>query len=118
MQPGGEWLRRFTAPDGLRSASAVRGTAERDLGGRLAVHPVDELVRGKSPHAGRVPGEVGVVEEVAPLATCPAAEECGGVDPVPSTAGDGCVGPPAHRVERRRLDQAGPSVLVDMNAEA
>ena len=36
------------------------------------MHPVDELLGGESPHAGCVPGEVGVVEEVAPLATCAA----------------------------------------------
>src|SRR5580704_10820813 len=86
---------------------------------RLAMQPLDEVDGRERPHARGVPGEVGVVEEVAPLAAGAAAEECGGIDPVLRTAaGDGRAGPAAHRLERRRLDQAGPSVLVDVDAEA
>src|SRR6266568_1523405 len=86
---------------------------------RLAMHPLDEVAGRERPHARGVPGEVGVVEEVAPLAARAAAEERGGIDPVLRTAaGDGRAGPAAHRLERRRLDQAGPSVLVDVDAEA
>jgi hypothetical protein len=47
---------------------------------RFAVHPVDEVLGGKSSHAGCVPGDVGVVEEAVPLATGAAVEEGGGVD--------------------------------------
>src|SRR5215469_10505411 len=86
---------------------------------RLAMHPLDEVAGRERPHARGVPGEAGVVEEVAPLAARAAAEERGGIDPVLRTAaGDGRAGPAAHRLERRRLDQAGPSVLVDVDAEA
>src|SRR4051812_26702847 len=86
---------------------------------RFAVDPVDEVVGGKGSHAGCVPGEVGVVEEVVPLATGAAVEEGGGVNPMrPPAGGDGGVSPAAHRVERCRLDQAGPSVLVYADAEA
>src|SRR5579872_6477552 len=86
---------------------------------RLAMHPLDEVVGRERPHARGVPGEVGVVEEVAPLAARAAAEERCGIDPVLRTAaGDGRAGPAAHRLERRRLDQAGPSVLVDVDAQA
>src|SRR5215510_306238 len=35
---------------------------------RLAMHPLDEAVGRERPYARGVPGEVGVVEEVAPLA--------------------------------------------------
>ena len=35
---------------------------------RLAMHPLDEVVGRERPHARGVPGEVGVVEEVAPPA--------------------------------------------------
>src|SRR4051794_14242318 len=86
---------------------------------RFAVYPVDEVVGGESPHAGCVPGEVGVVEEVVPLATGAAVEEGGGVNPMLTPAGGGGgVGSAAHRVERCRLEQAWPSVLVDADAEA
>src|SRR5215213_6938943 len=86
---------------------------------RFAVHPVDEVVGGKGSHAGGVSGEVGVVEEVVPLATGAAVEEGGGVDPMLTPAGgDGGVGSAAHRLERCRLDQAWPSVLVYADAEA
>src|SRR5262245_64405024 len=85
---------------------------------RLAMHPLDEVVGRERPHARGVPGQVGVVEEVAPLFARPAAEERDGVDPVLSTtARNGRVGPAAHRLERRRLDQARPPVLVDLDAE-
>src|SRR6185312_3130579 len=57
---------------------------------RLAMHPLDEVAGRERPHARGVPGEVGVVEEVAPLAARAAAEERGGIDPVLRTAaGDG-----------------------------
>jgi len=35
---------------------------------RLAMHPLDEVAGRERPHARGVPGEVGVVKEVAPLA--------------------------------------------------
>ena len=83
------------------------------------MHPLDEVAGRERPHARGVPGEVGVVEEVAPLAARTAAEERGGIDPVLRTAaGDGRTGLAAHRLERRRLDQAGPPVLVDVDAQA
>src|SRR4051795_6063210 len=86
---------------------------------RFAVHPVDDVVAGKGSHAGCVPGEVGVVEELVPLATGAAVEEGGGVDPMLTPAGgDGGVGSGAHRLERCRLDQAWPSVLGYADAEA
>src|SRR6478736_7267248 len=86
---------------------------------RLAMHPLDEAAGRERPHARGVPGQAGVVEEAAPLAARAAAEERSGIDPVLRTAaGDGRAGPAAHRLERRRLDQAGPSVLVDVDAEA
>src|ERR1051326_3414925 len=86
---------------------------------RLAMHPLDEVAGRERPHARGVPGEVDIVEEVAPLAARAAAEERGGIDPVLRTAaGDGGAGPAAHRLERRRLDQAGPSVLIDVDAGA
>src|SRR5690349_25165796 len=49
---------------------------------RLAMHPLDEVAGRERPHARGVPGEAGVVEEVAPLAARAAAEERGGIDPV------------------------------------
>src|SRR6476620_7479229 len=86
---------------------------------RLAMHPPGEVAGRERPHAGGVPGEAGVVEEAAPLAARAAAEERGGIDPVPrAAAGDGRAGPAAHRLERRRLDQAGPSVLAGVEAGA
>src|SRR6185437_5603043 len=45
---------------------------------RLAMHPLDEVAGRERPHARGVPGEAGVVEEVAPLAGRAAAEERGG----------------------------------------
>src|SRR5262245_19056441 len=76
---------------------------------RSGVHPLDEVVGRERPYPGGVPGEVGVVEEVAPLAARAPAEERGGVDPVlRTTGGDGRDGPAAHRLERRRGDEAGP----------
>src|SRR3954469_20295825 len=94
--------------------------AERGISvDRFAVHPVDEVVGGKGSHAGYVPGEVGVVEEVVPLATGAAVEEGGGVDPMLTPAGgDGGVGSAAHRLERCRVDQAWPAVLGYADAEA
>ena len=57
---------------------------------RLAMHPLDEVAGRERPHARGVPGEAGVVEEIAPLAARAAAEERGGIDPVLRTAaGDG-----------------------------
>src|SRR3954447_27056475 len=86
---------------------------------RFAVHPVDDVVGGEGSDAGYVPGEVGVVEEVVPLATGAAVEEGGGVDPMLTPAGgDGGVGSAAHRLERCRLDQAWPAVLGYADAEA
>src|SRR3954453_1258173 len=98
----------------------MRGTRRVGISvDRFAVHPVDEVVGGKGSHAGCVPGEVGVVEEVVPLATGAAVEEGGGVDPVLTpTGGDGRLGSAAHRLERCRPDQAWPSLLVDVDAEA
>src|SRR5580658_892452 len=46
---------------------------------RLAMHPLDEVAGRERPHARGVPGEVGVVGEVAPLAARAAAEELGGI---------------------------------------
>src|ERR1700730_18114310 len=86
---------------------------------RLAMHPLDEVAGRERPHARGVPGEAGVVEEVAPLAARAAAEERGGIDPVLRTAaGDGRADPAAPRLERRRPGPGGPSVLVDVDAEA
>src|SRR5215469_6574082 len=86
---------------------------------RLAMHPVDEVVGRERPHTRGVPGEVGLVEEVALLPARAEAEERCGVDPVLRTAvGAGRASPAAHRLVRRRLDKAGPSVLVDVDAEA
>src|SRR3954453_17998650 len=98
----------------------MRGTRRAGISvDRFAVHPVDEVVGGKGSHACCVPGEVGVVEQVVPLATGAAVEEGGGVDPVLTSAGgDGGVGSPAHRLEGCRSDQTRPSALVDMDAEA
>ncbi len=97
----------------------ITGTAERgsqSIGSRC--NHSTRSSDSEGPHACAVPSEVGVVEEVAPLAARPAAEERGGVDPVlPTTSGNGRVGPVAHRLERRRVDQLGPPVLVHLDAE-
>src|SRR4051812_299796 len=86
---------------------------------RCAVHPVDEIVGGEGSYAAGVAGEVGVVEEVVPLTARAAAEERGGVDPMlRATGGNERVGPAAHRLERRRVDQTWPPVFVDVDAEA
>lgn len=50
--------------------------SERHSVDRLAVQPLNDVVGRERPHPRGVPGEVGVVEEVAPLAARPAAEEC------------------------------------------
>jgi hypothetical protein len=50
------------------------------------VHPVEAVVDGERPGPGGIAGEVGVVEEVAPLAAGAAAEGRSGVDPVVRTA--------------------------------
>src|SRR4051812_25536607 len=107
-------------PEAQLGSLAIGGTGRAGISvDRFAVHPVDEVVGGKGAHAAGVPGEVGVVEEVVPLATGPAVEEGGGVDPMLTPAGgDGGVGSAAHRLERCRLDQAWPSVLGYADAEA
>src|SRR4051812_24254477 len=107
-------------PEAQLGSLAIGGTGRAGISvDRFAVHPVDEGVGGKGAHAGGVPGEGGVVEEVVPLATGPAVEEGGGVDPMLTPAGgDGGVGSAAHRLERCRLDQAWPSVLVYADAGA
>ena len=90
---------------------------------RLAMDPLDEAAGRERPHARGVPGEVGVVEEVAPLAARAAAmeERWMWIDPVLRTAHAGTVRRrPPLRIDSncRRLDQAGPSALVDADAEA
>src|SRR5690348_830677 len=110
-------VRAALAADQLRVVRVYRRTGISV--DRLAMHPLDEVAGRERPHVRDVPGQAGVVEEVAPLAARAAAEERGGIDPVLRTAaGDGRAGPAAHRLERRRLDQAGPSVLVDVDAQA
>ena len=107
-------LEALTVRSGVRVTRRVEVSVDR-----LAVHPVDEVVGRECAHAPCVPGEVGVVvEEVAPLATRAVTEERGGIDPLLwANVGDDRVGPAAHGLERRRLDQAGPPTLVDVDAE-
>jgi hypothetical protein len=82
------------------------------------VQPRDEVIGCERPHPRRIPGEVGRVEEVPPLAARAPAEERDRVDPVVTTTGrHGHVGPPQHRLERRRLDETRPPVVVDVGTE-
>jgi hypothetical protein len=82
------------------------------------VDPFDEICGPQCPEAGRVAGEVGVVEHVAPLAGRAATEAGFGVDPVlPIAVGDQLVGSVAHRFEGRGPGELRPPVLLHDDVE-